>query len=87
MGNVRVAGVFPDTKSGCPQMRTSIIESLEIVGHSQIAAVFSPEYYEQVIYIHGYNRIRKYYLQPGNYDTDDKAELRIFAMKEKMMIN
>ena len=36
--------------------------------------VFAPEY-EQVINIHGYDRIRHYYLQPGDYETDDKAEL------------
>jgi hypothetical protein len=28
-----------------------------------------------VININGYDRIRKYYLQPGNYETDNKAEL------------
>jgi hypothetical protein len=36
--------------------------------------VFQPEY-ERVINIHGYNRIRQYYLQPSDYDTDDEAEL------------
>ncbi len=46
----------------------------EIVGHNQITEVFAPEY-EQVINIHGYDRIRQYYLQPGNYETDDEAEL------------
>ena len=25
--------------------------------------------------IHGYDRICQYYLQPGDYDTDDDAEL------------
>ncbi len=28
-----------------------------------------------MINIHGYNRIRQYYLLPGDYDTDDEAEL------------
>jgi hypothetical protein len=28
-----------------------------------------------VINIHGYNRIHQYYLQPGDYETDDEAEL------------
>ncbi len=28
-----------------------------------------------MINIHGYNRIHKYYLQPGDYETDDEAEL------------
>ena len=36
--------------------------------------VFAPEY-EQVINIHGYDRIRRYYLEPGDYETDDEAEL------------
>ena len=46
----------------------------EIVGKNQISNVFLPEY-ERVINIHGYDRIRQYYLQPGDYDTDDEAEL------------
>jgi hypothetical protein len=36
--------------------------------------VFAPEY-KQVININGYNRIRRYYLEPGDYETDNKAEL------------
>jgi hypothetical protein len=36
--------------------------------------VFGPEY-ERIINIHGYNRICKYYLQPGDYETDNEAEL------------
>ncbi len=36
--------------------------------------MFLPEY-ERVINIHGYDRIRQCYLQPGDYDTDDEAEL------------
>ncbi len=24
---------------------------------------------------HGYNQIQKYYLQPGDYETDDEAKL------------
>jgi len=48
----------------------------EIVGHNQIKLkpVFAPEY-ERVINIQGYNRICQYYLQPGDYETDDEAEL------------
>jgi hypothetical protein len=46
----------------------------EVVGHNQISAVFAPEY-ERVNNIHGYDRIRRYYLQPGDYETDDEAEL------------
>ena len=46
----------------------------ELVGHNQILAVFALEY-KRVINIHGYNRICQYYLQPGNYETDDEAEL------------
>ncbi len=36
--------------------------------------MFVPEY-ERVINIHCYDRICKYYHQPGNYETDDEAEL------------
>jgi hypothetical protein len=28
-----------------------------------------------VININGYNRIHRYYLEPGNYETDNDAEL------------
>ncbi len=31
--------------------------------------------YEKVMNSHGYDRICQYYLQPGDYDTDDEAEL------------
>jgi hypothetical protein len=46
----------------------------EFVGHNQISAVFALEY-ERVININGYDRIRRYYLEPGNYKTDNEAEL------------
>jgi hypothetical protein len=46
----------------------------EKVGHDQIAEVFDPEY-KCVKNIHGYDRIRRYYLQPGDYETDNDAEL------------
>jgi hypothetical protein len=36
--------------------------------------VFAPEY-ERVINVSGYDRICRYYLEPGDYKTDDKAEL------------
>ena len=45
----------------------------QIVGHNQILTVFVPKY-ERVINIHSYDRIRKYYLQPGDCDTDNEAE-------------
>jgi hypothetical protein len=35
--------------------------------------VFNPEY-EQVINLDGYDRIRQYYLQPGDYETDDEGD-------------
>ena len=47
---------------------------MAVVGHNQITTVFAPEY-ERVINIAGYDRIRQYYLQPGDYVTDDEAEL------------
>ncbi len=36
--------------------------------------MFAPEY-ERVININIYDRIGRYYLEPGDYETDDKAEL------------
>jgi hypothetical protein len=47
---------------------------MEVVGHNQISDEFGPEY-KQVININGYDRICQYYLQPGDYKTDDEAEL------------
>ncbi len=47
---------------------------MKVVGHNQISAVFAPEY-EWFINIHSYDRIHRYYLEPGDYDTDDEAEL------------
>jgi hypothetical protein len=46
----------------------------EVVGHNQISAVFAPEY-KRVIDINGYDRIRRCYLEPGDYETEDEAEL------------
>ena len=46
----------------------------ELVGQNQISEVFGPEY-ERVININGYDRFCQYYLQPGEYETDDEAEL------------
>ena len=46
----------------------------EKVGHTQIIEVFNPEY-AHVINIHGYNHIRRYYLEPGDYETDNVAEI------------
>jgi hypothetical protein len=46
----------------------------EVVGRNQIAEVFNPEY-ERVVNIHGYDRIRRYYLEPGDYETDDEAKI------------
>lgn len=31
--------------------------------------------YKRVVNIHGYYRIRQYCLQPGDYETDNEAEL------------
>ncbi len=36
--------------------------------------MFAPKY-KRLININGYNRIHRYYLKPGSYETDDKAEL------------
>ena len=78
-------GTFPWSKKRLPSDKVQwccVLECIilvhnfwtELVGHDQISAVFGPEY-KRVINIHGYDRIRKYYLQPGNYETDDEAKL------------
>jgi hypothetical protein len=70
-------GLSLDAKSDCHRIRknTGVPNfQTEVVGHNQISAVFVPEY-ERVINIHGYDRICRYYLEPGDYDTDDEAEL------------
>ena len=78
-------GTFPRCKKRLPLDKEKLRRVLEcvilvhnfrteIVGHNQISTVFAPEY-ERVINIQGYDRIRQYYLQPGNYETDDEAEL------------
>ena len=78
-------GTFPRCKKRLPsdkEKRRRVIECIilvhnfrtELVGQNQISEVFGPEY-ERVVNIHGYDRIRQYYLQPGEYETDDEAEL------------
>ena len=78
-------GSFPRCKKRLPSdknKRRRVIECIvlvhnfrtAVVGHNQITTVFAPEY-ERVININGYDRIRQYYLQPGDYETDDEAEL------------
>ncbi len=46
----------------------------EIIGLNQIAEVFNPKN-KNVINSHGYNWIQRYYLQSGDYETEDEAEL------------
>ena len=78
-------GTFPRCKKRLPSDRVKrrlVIESIifinnfrtHIVGLNQISTVFNPEY-EQVINLDGYDRIRQYYLQPGDYETDDDDDL------------
>jgi hypothetical protein len=78
-------GTFPRCKKRLPsnkEKRRRVLECIilvhnfrtEVVGHNQISEVFALEY-ERVINIHGYDRIRRYYLEPGDYETDDEAEL------------
>ena len=78
-------GTFPWCKKRLPsdsEKRKQVLECIilvhnyqtQIVGHNQISTVFAPEY-RRVINFHGYDRISQCYLQPGDYDTDDEAEL------------
>ena len=84
-GMHRLQGLLPRCKKHLPsdkEKRWHFLECIvsvhnfrtEVVGHNQISAVFAPEY-ERVININDYHRIHRYYLEPGNYETDDKAEL------------
>ncbi len=79
-------GTFPGCKMRLPSDKLKcrrVIECIilvynfrtELFGHNQISAVFVPKYERVLINIHGYDRIPQYYLQPGNYETDDEAEL------------
>jgi hypothetical protein len=83
-GMCGLQGSFPCSKNACHWTRISgrwcwnvlCMHNFctEKVGRNQIAEVSDPEY-ESVINIHGYDHIRRYYLQPGDYETDNKAEL------------
>ncbi len=46
----------------------------EFVGLNQISEVFNSKY-EHVINIHGYNWIQRYFLKPGDYETNNEAKL------------
>ena len=85
MGDAGITGTFPRCKKRLPSNKEKHRRVLvciilvhnfrtEVVGHNQISEVFALEY-ERVINIHGYDRIRRYYLEPGDYETDDEAEL------------
>ena len=74
-------GTFPRLKRRLPSddnKRKKVLESIvyvhnlrtAIVGKNQIKTVFDPEY-ERIHNLEGYDRIRQYYFQPGEYDTDD----------------
>jgi hypothetical protein len=78
-------GTFPCCKKRLPtdkDKRWMVLECIifvhnfwtELVRLNQIAEVFNPKY-KNVINIHGYDQIQRYYLQPGDYETEDEAEL------------
>jgi hypothetical protein len=84
-GMRRLQGTFPCCKKCLPtdkDKRRMVLECIifvhnfqtELVGLNQIAEVFNPGY-KNVINIHRYNKIRRYYLQPGDYETEDEAKL------------
>jgi hypothetical protein len=77
-------GSFPRCKKRLPTdkvLRQKILETIvfvhnfrtEVVGLSQIKTVFDPEY-ERSITLEGYDRIAQYYLQPGDYVTDNEDD-------------
>ena len=74
-------GSFPRLKRRLPSdnnKRRLVLETIvfvhnlqtDIVGKNQIKTVFDPEY-EQIHALEGYDCIRQYYFQPGEYDTDN----------------
>jgi hypothetical protein len=74
-------GTFPRLRRRLPSddnKRKKVLELIvyvhnlrtAIVGKNQIKTVFDPEY-ERIHNLEGYDRIRQYYFQPGEYDTDD----------------
>ncbi len=74
-------GSFPRLKRRLPSdnnKRRLVLETIvfvhnlrtDIVGKNQIKTVFDPEY-EQNQALEGYDRIRQYYFQSGEYDTDN----------------
>ena len=77
-------GSFPRCKKRLPIdsfTRRLVLEAIifihnfrtELVGSNQIQSVFDPEY-ERVITLEGYDRISQYYLQPGEYETDNDSD-------------
>jgi hypothetical protein len=78
-------GIFPHCKKHLPtdkDKRQTVLEciicvhnfQIELVGLNQISEVFNPKY-KNVINVHGYDRIWRYYLEPGDYETNDEAGL------------
>jgi hypothetical protein len=68
-------GTFPRCKKRLPSdkdERRCILECIILEHNFQTEIV---RQYKRVINIHGYDRIRKYYLKPGDYKTDNEAEL------------
>lgn len=74
-------GSFPRLKKRLPSDKTRrrlVLEAIvfvhnlrtDIVGKNQIKTVFDIEY-ERIHAVEGYDRIRRYYFQPGDYDTDN----------------
>lgn len=74
-------GTFPRCKKRLPSdnvQRRRVLDCIvfihnfrtHLIGRNQICSVFDPEY-ERIINLDGYDRIRQYYLQPGEYETDE----------------
>ncbi len=74
-------GSFPRLKRRLPSdnnKRWLVLEAIvfvhnlrtDIVGKNQIKTVFDTEY-ERIHAVEGYDRIRRYYFQPGDYNTDN----------------
>lgn len=84
VGNMQLQRSFHWCRKCLPTnnlQRQRILESIilihnfrtELVGYSQIQSVFDPEY-KWSITPEGYDQIANYYLQLGDYATDDELD-------------
>ena len=87
MGDARITGDIPSMQKSLlsdKEKRWRVLECFvlvhnfqtEVVCHNQILQCLHQSMSESLTYnINGYDRIHRYYLEPGDYKTNDEAEL------------